>query len=99
MIGTTVSHYRVLESLGAGAMGDVYLAEDTRLGREVALKFLPANLTRDEAAKTRFIREARAASRLDHPHICAVYDIDDAGYGHLLIAMAYSQGVPHKPPI
>ena len=92
MVGTTVSHYRVLASLGAGAMGEVYLAEDTRLGRQVALKFLPAALMRDDPAKTRFIREARAASRLDHPHICAVYDIDDAGDGRLLIAMAYCEG-------
>jgi len=92
MLGQTVSHYRVLERLGAGAMGEVYLAEDLRLGRKVALKLLPPDLTRDEAAKTRLIHEARAASLLDHPHICTVYDIEELPAGQLLLAMAYCEG-------
>src|SRR5512139_3834257 len=67
MVDRTLSHYRIVDRLGAGAMGEVYLAEDIRLGRKVALKLLPPHLTRDEAAKTRLIHEARAASLLDHP--------------------------------
>ncbi len=92
MLGQTVSHYRVLERLGSGAMGEVYLAEDLRLGRKVALKLLPPELTRDAAAKTRLIHEARAASLLDHPHICTVYDIEELPAGRLLLAMAYCEG-------
>jgi len=92
MIGTTISHYRVLERLGAGGMGEVYLAEDTRLGRRVALKILAGPFARDPAAGARFLREARAASRLDHPHICAVYDVVDTDDGRALIAMAFCEG-------
>jgi serine/threonine-protein kinase len=92
MLGQTVSHYRVLERLGSGGMGEVYLAEDLRLGRKVALKLLPPELTRDAAAKSRLMHEARAASLLDHPHICTVYDIEELPTGRLLLAMAYCEG-------
>ena len=92
MEGREFSHYRVLNYLGAGGMGLVYRAEDTRLKRTVALKFLPADLLRDADAKERFEQEAQAASRLDHPNICTIYEFDHAPDGGVFIAMAYCDG-------
>src|SRR5690242_20199258 len=92
MTGETVSHYRILEELGAGAMGIVYKAQDTRLKRLVALKFLPPSLTRDPVAKDRFVHEAESASALDHPNVCTVYDIDETPDGRVFIAMGFYEG-------
>jgi len=91
MIGKTISHYKIIEKLGSGGMGDVYKAEDTKLKRTVALKFLPPDMTRDEEAQKRFVHEAQAASALDHPNIGAIYEINEDD-GHFFIAMAYYEG-------
>ena len=92
MIGKTVSHYQILEHLGSGGMGVIYKAQDLKLDRPVALKFLPPDLTRDPEAKERFIHEAKAASALQHANICVVHDIDETDDGQMFISMEYLEG-------
>ena len=92
MIGKTVGHYRITAKLGAGGMGEVFLAEDTRLDRKAAIKFLPADLADDPERRQRFLTEAKAASALNHPHVCVVYDVGETEDGLPFIAMEFVEG-------
>lgn len=98
LIGQTIAQYRIVDFIGGGGMGSVYRAEDTKLGRHVALKFLPASMGQDKLAQERFLREARAASALDHPNICTVFEIGEEG-GHSFIAMAFYEGSTIENPV
>ena len=90
--GTTLGPYRIVSQLGQGGMGVVYQAHDPRLGRDVAIKLLPPDLTRDELAKQRFLQEAKAASALDHPNICTIHEINETDDGQLYLVMAHYEG-------
>jgi serine/threonine protein kinase len=91
MVGEIISHYRIIGKLGVGGMGEVYLAEDKRLGRKVAIKFLPAEVATNELARQRLLREAKTAATLDHPNICAIYEVGEEG-GHSFIVLQYIEG-------
>src|SRR5262245_33685423 len=98
MVGKSILHYRILKEIGKGGMGVVYKAEDTKLHRTVAIKVLSADLVGDEKARTRFMREARAASSIDHPNICTVFEINDVD-GVLFFVMPYVEGRTLKKAI
>ena len=97
--GSRLGQYEIVSLIGAGGMGEVYKAQDTRLKRLVALKLLPPELTRDEPAKQRFLQEARAASALDHPNICTIHEINETPDGQLYLVMAYYEGETLKEKI
>jgi serine/threonine protein kinase len=99
MVGQTIKHYRIISPLGAGGMGEVYLAEDTRLGRRVALKFLPVLLTQDKGHLRRFEQEARAVAALSHPNVCTIHEVVETGEGRHCIVMEYVEGVTLKERI
>ncbi len=97
--GSQLGPYRIVSQLGQGGMGIVHLAHDPRLDRHVAIKLLPPDLTRDETAKQRFLQEAKAASALDHPNICTIYDVGETNDGQLYLVMAHYEGETLKERI
>ena len=99
MIDQTISHYKILSEIGRGGMGVVYKAEDTKLKRTVALKFLPPDMTRDREAKERFNQEAQAAAATEHTNICNIFEIDETDDGQLFIAMACYEGESLKQKV